>query len=945
MTKALLLLLSLILADPSAYRALLAGPGLQQAAAPPVSPGARFQVPPGFVVETAADAERTGSVVAITFDSRGRPVLSREKGPVYILEDRDKDGVFETFLTFTETVTNCQGLYFLGNDLLAVGDGPSGTALYRIYDRNGDSVGDETVTLTRFSGGMGEHGPHSIFLGPDGLLYVDLGNHSGIAPTPSPRSAYQNYEEGQLLPVYYDPRGHARQIRAPGGTIFRIDQDAKNWEMFAGGFRNHYDSAFNEFGELFTWDSDMEWDIDLPWYRPLRTVHIVPGGEYGWRTGSGVWPDYFIDNLPPMAEQGRGSPVGVEFYLHQVYPKKYHNAFILGDWSRGRILMSFLRKEGATYRAVEEDFVLGEPINVTDLEVGPDGFLYFATGGRSTEGGLYRVAYRDSAAQKKPQTTGINAALEQPQHRSAWGRARIKEIQRELGPRWSRDLEATLNDKQTAAPRRVRALELLQVYGPQPSFERLLQLGKDQNWEVRAASAYYLGLHATPQSRRELALHLADTEPFVRRRVLEALVRARIEPSLEAEFDVAKHLVPLLGDPDRWVRFAAVKTLQRTNRNLWREAVLQETRPLPAIEGMLAMVQTARGTNDIDPLLRKELEFIKGELEPEDLLRLLRVVHLTFVHDEGVERVQLYQEIGRRLLERFPSRDMRINREIARTLAHLQTPGAIGKILEELAREDSSRLDQIFYAYCLRNLRAGWTEDQQKTMVRWFAKTQVEKWRGGASFVGYLENIWKSWLGNLPYNDQGRATTLLASLAPPPTLSEGKPATSFTRRSDVSVLSDQELAEYLVWDPMAYKPSPADGSALYQKARCANCHLFNGLGYEAGPDLSDIGKRFRRKDLVEATLFPNKTISDLWAAVEITTTDGESHVGTILSQDPQEVVLNQIGGKITIPTNKIRSRVMSKRSFMPEGLLDNLSLREAVALMQFLEKGGRKTDQ
>src|SRR5688500_1382882 len=114
MTKALLLLLSVVLLDPSIYRALLAGPALQRAAAPPISQGARFQVPAGFAVETAAAAERTGSVVAMTFDSRGRPVLSKEKGPVYILEDRDKDGVFETFLTFTETVTNCQGLYFLG---------------------------------------------------------------------------------------------------------------------------------------------------------------------------------------------------------------------------------------------------------------------------------------------------------------------------------------------------------------------------------------------------------------------------------------------------------------------------------------------------------------------------------------------------------------------------------------------------------------------------------------------------------------------------------------------------------------------------------------------------------------------------------------------------------------------------------------------------------------
>ena len=43
----------------------------------------------------------------------------------------------------------------------------------------------------------------------------------------------------------------------------------------AGGFRNAYDIAFNAHGDLFTFDSDMEWDIGLPWYREVRLVHVV----------------------------------------------------------------------------------------------------------------------------------------------------------------------------------------------------------------------------------------------------------------------------------------------------------------------------------------------------------------------------------------------------------------------------------------------------------------------------------------------------------------------------------------------------------------------------------------------------------------------------------------------------------------------------------------------
>jgi glucose/arabinose dehydrogenase len=60
-------------------------------------------------------------------------------------------------------------------------------------------------------------------------------------------------------------------------------------EAYAMGFRNPYDLAFNPEGELFTFDSDMEWDVGLPWYRPTRVNHLVAGAEFGWRSGWSTW--------------------------------------------------------------------------------------------------------------------------------------------------------------------------------------------------------------------------------------------------------------------------------------------------------------------------------------------------------------------------------------------------------------------------------------------------------------------------------------------------------------------------------------------------------------------------------------------------------------------------------------------------------------------------------
>jgi putative heme-binding domain-containing protein len=935
-----------------------AAPALQTQAVP-VAGGqkAEFRVPEGFVVEQVATAEQTGSIVNLTFDAKGRPVLSREKGPVIILEDNDRDGKFETVKNFTDKVTNCQGLCFVGTSLYAVGDvmseeqrqaqgrtpqpgqeAPKGvTGLYRVDDVNGDDAGDDVKLIGKVKGGMGEHGPHAVFVGPDGMLYFDIGNHAWPAVTAEPNSPHEEFYEGQLLPSYMDARGHARNIRAPGGTFWRLDFEGETWERVAGGFRNQYDAAFNLMGELFTFDSDMEWDINLPWYRACRTVHVVPGGDYGWRTGSGKWPAYFPDSLPPMNEVGRGSPVGVDFYQHTAFPAKYHDALILGDWSRGRILMATLKKEGGTYQSTVEDFVLGEPINVTDLAVGPDGALYFSTGGRATDGGLYRVRYNAAAAQPQYKNQ-IEAALAQPQPRSAWGRAALKRMHDEMGAQWGEGLQAVVSNGRESAINRVRALELLQVYGPAPTAETLTALGKDAAWEVRAASTYYLGLHPTDAARKELVGRLKDGDAFVRRRACEALVRTGVHPAMKLNFSPAQDVLPLLNDADRSVRYAARLLLERTNRNRWREAALAEKSANGAIEGLLAVVRTMKGSPDIDEVLEKETALLKGNLGAEQKLALLRVLHLTFINDEGVDRSKLYQPIGEAVLNSFPAGDWRLNRESARTLAHLQTPGAVEKILAALNAEQNHD-QQIFYVYCLRNLKGEWKPEQQEAVVAWFAKTQKEQWKGGASFTGYLEFMWNSWLANLPHESKVKAQARLNELAPAAVASAG----DFARKAGSQGLSNQELAEYLLMDPMAYRMNDKtieEGQKAYQKASCVQCHRFGDLGNEVGPDLTDVGKRFKRKDLIEAILYPSKTISDLWQSAVIKTYDGRTLSGVIESQDASQLVIRLVTNeRVTLQKSQIQSREDAKTSLMPEGLLNNLSVGEASNLLLFLEKG------
>src|SRR5262245_10851268 len=160
-----------------------------------------------------------------------------------------------------------------------------------------------------------------------------------------------------------------------------------------GGLRNPMDVAFNADGEMFTYEADMERDIGAPWYRPTRVLHLVPGGDYGWRRGIGNLPPYSPDTLPAAVDIGVGSPTGIEFGTASRFPEPYRQALFIGDWAYGRILAVQLRPRGASYGGSFTEFLAGRPLNVTDLTFGPDGALYFVTGGRGTKSGLYRVVW------------------------------------------------------------------------------------------------------------------------------------------------------------------------------------------------------------------------------------------------------------------------------------------------------------------------------------------------------------------------------------------------------------------------------------------------------------------------------------------------------------------------------------------------------------------------
>lgn len=360
----------------------LAKPGAQSQATDPKD----FTLLPGFKAELVRSAQPgEDSWVAMAFDPLGRVTLSKEKKG--LLRFDPKSG---SMTEIESTLLECRGLVYAHGVLYANANNSKG--LYRLRDVDGDGVFEQKEELMHSEGGVG-HGRNHIKLGPDGRIWVAHGNNV-LLPSPiAEDSPLRNYANDQVLPNPWDGSMFDGTVELPAGHVIAYDPKTSRIELVAGGLRNPLDIAFNRDGELFTFDADMERDVGTSWYMPTRVLHVVPGADFGWRRGTGRFPSWYVDTLPSVVDIGLSSPTGICFGYGAKFPKKYEDALFILDWSYGRIIAVHMQAKGASYTGTQETFVSGRPLNVTDACVGPDGALWFVTGGRGTQSGVYRVTW------------------------------------------------------------------------------------------------------------------------------------------------------------------------------------------------------------------------------------------------------------------------------------------------------------------------------------------------------------------------------------------------------------------------------------------------------------------------------------------------------------------------------------------------------------------------
>jgi len=825
-----------------------------------------FKTLPGFKAEEIYSVPKPtqGSWVCLTTDNKGRLIASDQgnKGLYRITPPPIGSNAKPKIEKLKVDISSCQGMLFAFGSLYCSVNGGRGSGLYRLTDTNGDDQFDKVEKLKAIRGG-GEHGPHALRLTPDGksLLWV-AGNHTKPPENLDASRLPSNWDEDLLLPRQWDARGHARGILAPGGWIAKTDPDGKRFEIVTNGYRNSYDFDLNADGEIFVYDADMEWDMGTPWYRPTRVVHATSGSEFGWRSGTGKWPEYYIDSLPGMVDVGPGSPVGVEFGDGTKFPAKYQKALYILDWTFGTIYAIHITPSGSSYTATKEEFLSRTPLPLTDAVVGKDGALYFTTGGRNADSSLFRVTY----------------------------------------------------------------------------------VGKESTAPVDAKNTKFADLRAI-------------------RRKLEGYHRKGAGSSHLDE--IWKHL----SHEDRFIRYAARVALENVPFRLWEQRAFGETNPDALLQAAVAYARQGRKSGQ--PKLLAALERLDvGALSERRQLDLLRAYSLIFIR-LGQPDAATKARIAKRLDPFYPrsqapawERDA-LNREYCTVLVYLDSPTVIGKTLKLMKQPDTRKpedikqllarnaqyggtvarmlanlpeIQNIHYAFALRNMRYGWTLEERKEYFTWLDKALQRS--GGASYQGFINNCRNEALANMsPAERKALESSVVFTPPKPADLPKPKgPGRDWTVADLVKLAAGSGLKGR----------SFENGKRAYAATRCIVCHRFDGNGGATGPDLTNVAGRFSVKDLADSLIDPGKVVSDQYRAHIVVTSAGKSYTGRIATEEDGVLTLltdpEDIRKVVKIKVSDIEQKTPSKTSMMPKDLLKPLNRDEVLDMLAYLLSRGNPQD-
>jgi glucose/arabinose dehydrogenase len=302
----------------------------------------KLSLPTGFRVEIFARDLGRPRMLAVADD--GTVYVSR-RGTHDVVALAYQDGKAGSPKTVVEGIENIHGIALRGKQVLLA----SPTHVWAAERARDGSVSKPRIVAEGFPN-AGQHQSRTIGIGPDGMLYVNVGSSCNNCMEPNKENA----------------------------TLQRMPLEGGARSTYARGLRNTLGFAWHpETGEL--WGMDHGTDFlgnDVP---PEELNRLMSGKDYGWPRCYGKQkPDPTRDKPEGMSReeycqkteasvldyQAHSSPIGFVFYSGQQFPADYRgDAFITmrGSWNRN---------PPTGYKVVRLKFENGKPIRFEDFMTG-----------------------------------------------------------------------------------------------------------------------------------------------------------------------------------------------------------------------------------------------------------------------------------------------------------------------------------------------------------------------------------------------------------------------------------------------------------------------------------------------------------------------------------------------------------------------------------------------
>lgn len=551
------------------------------------------------------------------------------------LEDSDGNGAADKHSVFADS-------YYEPLDGLGFSVLPEDDAVYftcipsvrKLTDTNDDGVADTNDALITGFGvriSFIGHDLHGIVRGPDGRLYFSIGDRGYNVTT----------REGKTF------------SKASEGAIFRCESDGSGFEVYCQGLRNPTELAFDEQGNLFTFDNTG--DIG----DKARMVYALEGTDSGWDMNHQC-PHQYVDHMdwedfhpnvsvwvaermfasegkdrpqwsyPPAANVGRG-PSGVAYITGEAAPAALRGKFLLADYGGApqscKITAYGVKNKGAGF-AVASSETLVEGVGASDVEQGFDGSIYICDFGGGwnvngngaihtltpTDAGQQKIA-RAMAASFKQGLAGqtveqLSTALQSPDRR--WRQMAQFELVKQADTGLA-VLQTTAKNAALSVTTRLNGvwgLGQLARLNKDGAVTALLELSRDDQAELRASAARALGDTSGAAVQTRLLELLADESLRVRSLAVIALSRVA-KPGDPAVVAAVQNLIKTNNGTDIVLRHACGTALKRLGTVPDAVALASDTNAELRLMAVLqlrhqASPELARFLNDSDPTIRDE---------------------------------------------------------------------------------------------------------------------------------------------------------------------------------------------------------------------------------------------------------------------------------------------------------------------------------------------------